>query len=119
MVAHCRFKYFPWVSDTCVQGTYRYYLFLDHLVACVEIKNDKIFFDRAEWLENKNVLVVDDIIRSGKTLWLLKNHLAATASSASLTFFALFRAVSLSDKRYGITALAKETDWDAIFPWDN
>lgn len=30
-------------------------------------KKDDVFLDRGEWIKKKNVLIVDDVIRSGKT----------------------------------------------------
>ena len=65
---------------------------IDKPLAAVYIdKNDEIFFDRGEWIAGKNVLVVDDIIRSGKTLWLLKNYLAGNSVPKSVSFSALFK----------------------------
>jgi len=57
------------------------------LVAAYINKNDEIFFDRAEWIASKNVLVVDDIIRSGKTLWFLNCKNIAIRKAFRFLFF--------------------------------
>ena len=88
------------------------------LAAAYINKNDEIFFDRAEWIRGKRVLAVDDVIRSGKTLWLLKNHLENNCNPARADFFTLFRVVPLADKTRGISAISQEVNNDVIFPWD-
>lgn len=88
------------------------------LVAAYIDKNDQIFFDRADWISGKNILVVDDIVRSGKTLWLMKNHLEKCCRPKSNSFFVLFKVKSLQNKNYNIESLSQETNEDIIFPWD-
>jgi hypoxanthine phosphoribosyltransferase len=93
---------------------------IDKPLATVYIdKNDKIYFDRQEWIKGKNILVVDDIIRSGKTLKLIRTHFEKNAEPASMSFFALFRVTSLGQLQFNIEALAKDVNNDVIFPWDN
>lgn len=82
-------------------------------------KNDEIFLDRKGWIENKNILVVDDIIRSGKTLWLVKNFLTKNCRLAGASFFALFKVLPLLKKDYDLPVFARETNNDIILPWDN
>jgi len=89
------------------------------LAAAYIDRSDGIFFDRSDWLKGKNVLVVDDIIRSGRTLWLVGRHLEGQTKPASIAFFALFRVVSLLDDNYKIPSLATDVREDIIFPWDN
>jgi hypoxanthine phosphoribosyltransferase len=88
------------------------------LVAAYINKQDEIFFDRFEWIKNKNILVVDDIIRSGKTLWLLKNHLESNVAAKTISFFTLFKVKSLADKKFDLPVSSRGTDEDVIFPWD-
>jgi|GEM_PF-719250 hypoxanthine phosphoribosyltransferase len=88
------------------------------LVAAYIDKNDQIFFDRADWISCKNVLAIDDVVRSGKTLWLLKHHLEADSVPKSISFFALFKVGSLFNDNYDIKVSAQEIDEDVIFPWD-
>ena len=65
------------------------------LAAAYINKHDEIFFDRPDWIKDKNVLVVDDVVRSGKTLWLLKNCLVGNSAPKSISFFTLFKIKSL------------------------
>ena len=92
---------------------------IDKPLAAVYIdKNDGIFFDRGEWIAGKNVLVVDDIIRSGKTLWLVKNYLEKCCRPKSISFFALFKVKSLQNEDYRIQSFSREIGEDVVFPWD-
>ena len=88
------------------------------LVAAYIDKQDEIFFDRPEWIKNKNILVVDDIIRSGKTLWLLKNHLESNVAAKTISFFTLFKVKSLADEKFDLPVSSRGTDEDVVFPWD-
>ncbi|UMX47738.1 MAG: phosphoribosyltransferase [Candidatus Nealsonbacteria bacterium DGGOD1a] len=88
------------------------------LIAAYINKQDEIFFDRGDWISDKNILVVDDIIRSGKTLRLLKNCLQKNCRLKSISFFALFKVKSLNDRKYDISSFFQEIDSDIIFPWD-
>ncbi|MFZ3099758.1 MAG: phosphoribosyltransferase [Minisyncoccales bacterium] len=93
---------------------------IDKPLAAVYIdKNDGIFFDRGEWIAGKNVLVVDDIIRSGKTLWLVKNHLEKCCRPKSISFFAFYRVLLLNDKKFNLLSFSREINEDVAFPWDN
>jgi hypoxanthine phosphoribosyltransferase len=92
---------------------------IDKPLAAVYIdKNDEIYFDRGEWIAGKNVLVVDDIIRSGKTLWLVKKHLEKCCRPKSISFFALFKVSLLNDKKYDTPSFFREAGEDVMFPWD-
>lgn len=88
------------------------------LVAAYINKNDVIFFDRAKWINDKNILAVDDVIRSGKTLWLLKNHLQKYCQPKNISFLALYRVKSLQNENYRIQSFAWEINEDVVFPWD-
>ena len=88
------------------------------LVAAYIDKSDEIFFDRADWIKGKNILVVDDIIRSGRTLWLLKKYLEENSKPKNISFFALFEVVTLKSSDYNFPSLARRVDEDAVFPWD-
>jgi hypoxanthine phosphoribosyltransferase len=82
-------------------------------------KFDQIFFDRAAWVKGKNVLVVDDIVRSGKTLWLLQNYLKENIQSESLSFFTLFKVIPLLKKHYEMSIFSQEVNHNMVFPWDH
>lgn len=88
------------------------------LVAAYINKQDEIFFDRVDWIKDKNVLVVDDVIRSGKTLWMLKNCLESNSAPKSISFFTLFKIKSLINDNYKITIFSREIEDDVVFPWD-
>lgn len=88
------------------------------LVAAYINKQDEIFFDRIDWINDKNVLVVDDVIRSGKTLWLIKNYLKQRATPKNISFFALYKVKSLENKKYKLKSFSQEIEKDVIFPWD-
>lgn len=88
------------------------------LAAAYINKNDEIFFDRLDWTEGKKILIVDDVVRSGKTLWLLRNHLVKHAKPAGISAFALFRVPSLGNNSYTVSVIAEEVEHDVIFPWD-
>jgi adenine/guanine phosphoribosyltransferase-like PRPP-binding protein len=45
------------------------------LVVAYIDKQDGVYFDRAEWIEGRNVLLVDDIVRTGKTIHKIKDLL--------------------------------------------
>jgi len=88
------------------------------LIAAYIDRQDGIFFDRAGWISAKNILIVDDVVRSGKTMWLLQNRLAQIAKPARISSFALFSVVPLRDKNYPASVAAESVDEDVIFPWD-
>ncbi len=88
------------------------------LVAAYINKQDEIFFDRQDWIKGKNVLVIDDIVRSGKTLWLLNKYLAKNAKPRKVSFFALFKVKPLANKNYNLPSFSREINEDIVFPWD-
>lgn len=83
------------------------------LVVAYIDKKDNVFFDRSTWIKNKRILVVDDIVRTGKTLnkivGLLKTKKPKNVKT--LTIYSLFSAKKLSD-------FCLLTTTDILFPWD-
>jgi hypoxanthine phosphoribosyltransferase len=79
-------------------------------------KQDKIYFDRLEWLKNKSILVVDDIVRSGHTLQLVKEYLTKNIDFKTINFFTLYSVKGM--KKHSIEVISKELKKDIIFPWD-
>lgn len=79
-------------------------------------KQDNIYFDRPEWLENKNVLVVDDIVRSGKTLDLISKYFKNNVNTKSISFMTLFSIKG--QNKYNIPVISEELTEDTTFPWD-
>jgi hypoxanthine phosphoribosyltransferase len=89
------------------------------LIAAYINKSDEIFFDRSEWIKDKRVLVVDDVIRSGKTMRLLADHLNEISGPREVIIFTLYSVATLNDAIYGVSALSRRIIEDVIFPWDN
>jgi len=77
-------------------------------------KNDEVYFDRAEWIKNKKVLLVDDIVRTGKTMGKIKELLIkeGVSSVATLAPYYLERAERCIPD-YG--GMVRE---DIVLPWD-
>jgi hypoxanthine phosphoribosyltransferase len=88
------------------------------LVTAYINKQDEIFFDRAEWIKDKKVLIVDDITRSGRTMFLLKQYLEKNSSPKSIKIYTVYSVVPMRDKSYKINISATEIKKDANLPWD-
>ncbi len=89
------------------------------LVAVYIDKSDEIFFDRGEWIAGKNVLAVDDIIRSGKTLRLVNDRLKNFCAPQNVSFFTLFRVLPLNNPKFNIPSFSRKIDEDVVFLWDH
>ncbi len=76
-------------------------------------KNDQVYLDRAEWIQGKQVLFVDDIVRTGKTfskiLALLKK--SGVREIKSFTLFYL-RSSSIRPTWTTIISQDKKMPWD-------
>jgi len=81
-------------------------------------KKDEIFFDRAEWIKDQKILIVDDIVRSGKTMYLLKQHLEKYSEPKSIKMYAVFSVVPMRDRSYNLMVSAIEIKKDTNLPWD-
>ena len=83
------------------------------LVVAYIDKKDIVYFDRSEWIREKKVLLVDDIVRTGKTLFLIKNLLTDEGAKEikTLTIYDLIS--SDVDPDYSLM-----TKVDIRFPWD-
>jgi len=84
------------------------------LVVAYIDKQDDVYFDRAEWIKGKKVLLVDDIVRTGKTMDKIKELLmgGGAASVVTLAPYCL-ETVGHHAPNYGRTIRE-----DIIFPWD-
>jgi hypoxanthine phosphoribosyltransferase len=84
------------------------------LVAAYIDKQDNVYFDRGAWIHGKNVLLVDDIVRTGKTMDKIRELLLkeGAASVRTLTPYYL-EAAKHKAPDHGI--LIPE---DVTFPWD-
>lgn len=88
------------------------------LVTAYINKEDRIFFDRTDWIDKKRVLIVDDIIRSGKTMFLLKKHLRKNAKAKDIFIYTIYSVKKLRNEKYNITVLSKEIEENIDLPWD-
>jgi hypoxanthine phosphoribosyltransferase len=84
------------------------------LVVAYIDKQDNVYFDRTEWVKNKKVLLVDDIVRTGKTMGKIKDLLVkeGVASVTTLAPYCL-KAANRHAPDY-----SKITHEDIMFPWD-
>lgn len=64
-------------------------------------KEDKVYIDRGEWIKDKNILIVDDTIRSGKTFTKINKLVTDCEAKEINSFF-----------------LLKDFDNEISFPWD-
>lgn len=77
-------------------------------------KQDNVYFDRVEWLNGKRVLLVDDIVRTGKTIGKIKELLLKEGVLCVTTFTPYYlEAVESHAPDYGF--VVRE---DIAFPWD-
>ena len=83
------------------------------LVAVYIDKQDNIYFDRMEWLKDKSVLVVDDVVRTGKTLEKVVNTLKSLVNSEinTLTLYSMTEASVSPNYSF-------KTRKDISLPWD-
>ncbi|MHB8483655.1 MAG: phosphoribosyltransferase [Nitrospiria bacterium] len=83
------------------------------LVAAYIDKKDNVYFDRDEWVKGKEVLLVDDIVRSGKTLLKIKNLLLSKGVKGVNTLSIYCLTKSLVKPNYSELSIP-----DIFFPWD-
>lgn len=83
------------------------------LVTAYIDRQDRVYLDRGSWLRGKQVLLVDDIIRTGKTFKKIQTLVSRQkpASIQSFTLFCLFNASIVPTW----TTMTKQ---DNRFPWD-
>jgi len=84
------------------------------LVVAYIDKQDNVYFDRGIWIRGKKVLLVDDIVRTGKTMGKIKKLLleAGVSSVATLAIYYLASTQQLAPDH------GKMIDEDIEFPWD-
>ena len=83
------------------------------IVAYID-QQDNVYFDRAKWIRSKKVLLVDDIVRSGKTVRKIKRLLLKKGASSVKTFAPYcLRKAKCHAPDYG-----RITRADVMFPWD-
>jgi hypoxanthine phosphoribosyltransferase len=83
------------------------------IVAYID-KRDSVYFDRGAWIRGKRVLLVDDIVRTGKTMGKIKNMLLGKGALSVVTLAPYYLKEA---KRYAPDH-GWETPEDILFPWD-
>lgn len=83
------------------------------LVSAYIDRQDHVYVDRGAWLKNKRILLVDDIIRTGKTFQKIKN-LVSRQRPSRIRAFTLFCLSSATIQPDWTTFTAT----DRRFPWD-
>jgi hypoxanthine phosphoribosyltransferase len=84
------------------------------LVVAYINKQDDVYFDRAEWIKGKKVLLVDDIVRTGKTINKIKELLLKEGVSSVTTLTPYYlESAKRHAPDYGL--MIRE---DVAFPWD-
>ena len=81
-------------------------------------KQDNIYFDRADWVKDKVILVVDDIVRSGKTMFLLKQYLLENSEPKEILFYTIYSVSYLRQREFDVMISSKEIKEDIVLPWD-
>ena len=83
------------------------------LVAAYIDKKDRVYLDRKEWLRGKRVLLVDDIVRTGKTFSKMRALLKkfGVREIKSFTLFCL-RSARVRPTWTTLTTRDKKMPWD-------
>ena len=81
-------------------------------------KQDNIYIDKLNYINDKVVLVVDDIVRSGRTMFLLKEFLKEKSTAKEILYYTIYSVSHLRDKQYNVVISSKEVKEDKILPWD-
>ena len=79
-------------------------------------KQDNFYLDRAEWLQNKTILFVDDVCRTGSTMFGAVLYLKNQVPTAVIKVMTLFDIVSIDKKTH--PQISHKSQEDVIFPWD-
>jgi len=83
------------------------------IVAYID-KQDRVYFDRGAWIRDKKVLLVDDIVRTGKTMDKIRELLLKKGVSLVKTLTSYY----LSSTARHAPDYGKMTGKDISFPWD-
>ena len=78
-------------------------------------RKNNIYLDRKEWINKSNIIVIDDIIRTGKTLEKIISEINSCGAK-SVKSYVLY---SLKDiKRNVFPFYERSTEVDVNLPWD-
>lgn len=86
------------------------------LVAAYIDKEDSVYFDKPEWIKDKNVMIIDDIVRTGKTLIKIRNLIRE--NGAKSVDCAVLAAITGDLELDPLRNFDVEKGWNVIFPWD-
>ena len=84
------------------------------LVVAYIDKQDNVYFDRVEWIYGKKVLLVDDIVRTGKTMNKIKKLILASGAFSVVTLAPFY----LETARQYAPDRGRMIREDMMFPWD-
>lgn len=85
------------------------------LVAAYIDKHDHLYVDKQDWLWDKNILVIDDICRSGLTLKKLEKRVRRITDGKVYTM-TVFNDTSVD--KMAIPVISTDSKGDVKFPWD-
>jgi hypoxanthine phosphoribosyltransferase len=83
------------------------------IVAYID-KQDNVYFDRTEWIRGKTVLLVDDIVRTGKTMDKIRGLLLEQGAFSVATLAPYY----LESAKSHAPDHGTMTGEDIVFPWD-
>lgn len=86
------------------------------LVAMYIDKQDNMYIDRTDWLDGKNILLVDDVCRTGKTLSLAVKLLEEKAHPSKVTTMTVYDE-DCNGKVY-TPSYSFRMHKEVIMPWD-
>lgn len=87
------------------------------LVAAYIDKHDHVYIDKQDWLWDKNLLIVDDICRSGLTLNKVAQK-ARTITFGKVRTLTLYNVESYNKPAHINPVITTPTKIDVKFPWD-
>lgn len=76
-------------------------------------KEDNVYFDRRSWIGGKKILLVDDIVRTGKTMGKIRSLLFKNGAAEVKTFTPYYLENAAIYPDHG-----KKIPDDPVFPWD-
>lgn len=90
------------------------------LIAAYIDKQDNVYLDRTDWIVGKKVIIVDDAVRTGKTLNKII-ELVRDANAASWDTAVLFtlRGAEQSQLAEEPLTIAGDLEDNVVFPWDD
>jgi len=85
------------------------------LVTAYIDKQDNVYIDRIDWLKGKNVVIIDDIVRTGRTIKLIEDLIWKTTEAKDVKSCALIE--NTEDKDH-VDMSIRDYKGDINFIWD-